>query len=54
MKRLFAENRPERIYKFDDEKHRDECEGAIDGIEVVGKKGAGKAADIIQKRQSES
>lgn len=51
---LLAENGAKRTDKFDDEEHRDECECAIDSIEAVGKKDAGKASDIVQKRQSES
>ena len=48
---LFAEDGPEGIYEFNDEKNSKERKHAIDRIEALRKQGAGKTAEITEKGQ---
>lgn len=53
MKRLLAQDRAQRIYEFYDHEDCDEGESAVERTEMLGQERAGKAAHIIQERQSQ-
>lgn len=45
--RLFAEDRPQRIHKFNDQEDGHERKSAVDRVKVLGKESTGKAAQIV-------